>query len=335
MASFKTGLSLLWHACWTGIPVKMALALLFMMMGLMHLETKAGLALLLLFASPVTTLGLPFAQAALDLHLSEGAGLGLLFLLAIPIDIWALGVTGKTLLLEKLRVEPTDGLGLALWGRIAVFGLVFFPLLCIVLAGVPVLKDSVESAPEIIATVVTGGTVGIAKAVTHAILEIGPLKQLPVAERISAEFTLWGSVAGAVLLALLVIGCSVVGWMVQRVANSARPAGAGYQELVTRWDLMRVPADQPLMLVAFSVAGTLLVFLMWATIPVTTPHPHESYKKDEKKVGHAIKPAEALQKADRVLTQAEASVQVLEEQAKKTKKTKAPEKKPAAGKSKA
>jgi hypothetical protein len=216
-----------------------------------------------------------------------------------------------------------------------VFGLVFFPLLCIVLAGVPVLKDSVESAPEIIATVVTGGTVGIAKAVTHAILEIGPLKHLPVAERISAEFTLWGSVAGAVLLALLVIGCSVVGWMVQRVANSARPAGAGYQELVTRWDLMRVPADQPLMLVAFSVAGALLVFLMWATIPVTTPHPHESYKKEEKKVEHAIKPAEALQKADRVLTQAEASVQVLEEQAKKTKKTKAPEKKPAAGKSKA
>ena len=335
MVSFKTGLSLLWHACWTGIPIKLALALLFMMMGLMHLETKAGLALLLLFSSPVTTLGLPFAQAALDLHLSEGVGLGLLFLLAIPIDIWALGVTGKTLFLEKLRAEPVDGLGVALWGRSAGFGLIFFPLFCIVLAGVPVLKDSVESAPEIVATVVTGGTVGIAKAVTHAILEIGPLKQLPVAERISVEFTLWGSVAGAVLLGLLVIGCSVVGWMVQRVANSARPAGAGYQELVTRWDLMRVPADQPLMLVAFSAAGAVLVFLMWATIPVTTPHPHESYKKEEKKVEHVIKPAEALQKADRVLTQAEASVQALEEQAKKTKKTKAPEKKPAAGKSKA
>ncbi|MFM7841056.1 MAG: hypothetical protein ACKO9T_04190, partial [Nitrospira sp.] len=197
------------------------------------------------------------------------------------------------------------------------------------------LKGSVDSAPEIVATVVTGGAVGIAKAVTQAVLDFGPLKALPVAERISVEFTLWGSAAASVLLALLVIGCSVVGWMVQRVADGNRPTGAAYSELITRWDLMRVPADQPLMLIAFSAAGAMLVFLLWATIPVTTPHPHESYKKDEQKAPPPFKPADALQKADRILTQAEASVQALEEQAKNNKKTRAPEKKLAAGKSKA
>jgi hypothetical protein len=91
---------------------------------------------------------------------------------------------------------------------------------------------------------------------------------------------------------------------------------------------MRVPADQPLMLTVFTATGVVLVLLLWAFMPVTTPHPHESYK-EEKKAAPPIKPTDALQKAERVLTQAETSVQALEEKAKKNK-GKAPEKKAAA-----
>ena len=71
-------------------------------------------------------------------------------------------------------------------------------------------------------------------------------------------------------------------------------------------------------------------------MPVTTPHPHESYKQDEKKAAPALKPTEALQRADRVLTQAETSVQALEEKARKSKgKTPAPDKKAEAKQKKA
>jgi hypothetical protein len=99
---------------------------------------------------------------------------------------------------------------------------------------------------------------------------------------------------------------------------------------------MRVPADQPLMLTAVTAVGVCMVLLFWAAMPVTTPHPHESYKQNEKAAAPVLKPAEALEKAERELSQAEASLQALEEKAKKSKgKAPASDKKAAAKQKKA
>ncbi len=40
------------------------------------------------------------------------------------------------------------------------------------------------------------------------------------------------------------------------------------KRLVTRWDLMRVPADQGLMLTAMTLGGVVLSMLFWAALPV-------------------------------------------------------------------
>ena len=62
---------------------------------------------------------------AIGFSLGEGAGIALLFLLAIPIDIWALGVVGRTFFLERLRREPPDGIGLTLWWKCALVGAIY------------------------------------------------------------------------------------------------------------------------------------------------------------------------------------------------------------------
>jgi hypothetical protein len=49
-------------------------------------------------------------------------------------------------------------------------------------------------------------------------------------------------------------------------------------------------------------------------MPVTTPHPHESEKKDVVKAP-IFKPTDALQKTEKVIAKAEAAVQSLEEKA--------------------
>jgi hypothetical protein len=221
----------------------------------------------------------------------------LLLLLSVPIDIWAVGLSGRTVLLERLGVEPPPSLGLTLWWQGAALYATYGTLACFIER-----------------QVVAGS-----KAVAARIMDLGAMKVLPVAERISIELTLWGSVAAAMLLALTLGGLFLFGKLVQRQVNAASPVSADYQARVHRWDLMRVPADQPLMLTVFTAVGVTMVLLLWAVMPVTTPHPHESYKKDEKKAAPVLKPTEALQKAERVLTQAEASVQALEEKAKKGK----------------
>jgi len=87
----KLGFGILWPAFWTGLPIKLAFAVLFMAFGIVHFETRIALAFLVLLASPVTVFALPTITLGLDSHIGEGAGIALLFLLAIPIDIWALG----------------------------------------------------------------------------------------------------------------------------------------------------------------------------------------------------------------------------------------------------
>ena len=53
MSPTQIGFGVLWPACWTGLPIKLACAVLFLAMGLMQFEGRVGLAFLMLLASPV------------------------------------------------------------------------------------------------------------------------------------------------------------------------------------------------------------------------------------------------------------------------------------------
>ena len=60
----------------------------------------------------------------------------------------------------------------------------------------------------------------------------------------------------------------------------------------------------------------------WAVMPVTTPHPHELYKKEPAKVEH-FNPAEALLRTEKLIAQAESAVKALEAKSKQGAKGKA------------
>ncbi|WP_455377733.1 hypothetical protein [Petrachloros mirabilis] len=291
MSPTKVGLGVLWPAFWTGIPIKLAIAVLFLALGMMHFENRLALAFLTVLSSPVTVFALPTLSAALDSHIGEGAGIPLLFLLSIPIDIWALGVVGRTYFLEKFKKEPPDGLGLALWWRTSLIGAIYLPILWFVVG------------------IVTSTSIDIAKSLD----EIEMFKGIPVAERISIELTIWGSVSAAVLIVLLLIGVSIIGRVIRKMADSAQPASENYQGLITRWDLRRVPADQGLMLTAITGAGAVLSFLFWAALPVTTPHPHECCAKPEAKAQPPYKPLDAINKNEKMFAQLAAQVEALEQ----------------------
>lgn len=292
MSPTKLGLGILWPAFWTGLPIKLAFVLLFLALGMVHFETRIGLAFLMLLTSPVTVFALPTITLGLDSHLGEGVGIALLFLLSIPIDIWALGVVGRTFFLERLRREPPEGLGLTLWWKCALVGGIFLPILWIAVSA----------------------TTENAIAISHSLFEMEMLKGVPVAEKISIELTLWGGVASGVLIALLVVGLSLVGRMIRGTVESAQHASENYQGLITRWDLMRVPADQGLMLTALTGGAVILSLLFWSSLPVFTPHPHDCCKKPEVKAVPAFKPLETLNKDEKMLTQLTAQVELLEKQ---------------------
>jgi hypothetical protein len=251
----KLGLTIAWPAFWTGVPLKIVLVLLFLAAGT---------------------------------HPWEMPALGLLLLLSIPIDIWALNLTARTVFLERLHLEPPEGLGLKLWAQIA-------PLTAIYIW---------------IGSKLEGWTIEIAKAVAARVMDL--FKGLAVAERISIELVLWAAPSTIVLIILLLGWLFAVGWIVQRQAAVARPAQATYPVLVRRWDLLRIPADQPLTLTAFLLSGIVLVLLFWAFIPVKTPHPHEMYKQEPAKAAKPVMPIDVLQKTETVIAQAEASVKALE-----------------------
>ncbi|WP_173049142.1 hypothetical protein [Nitrospira sp. KM1] len=292
MSPTKIGLQVLWSTFWTGLPIKLAVAVLFLAMGIMHFEGRLGLAFLMLLASPVTVFALPVISAAFDSHLGEGAGIALLFLISIPVDIWAFGVVSRTFFLEKFRKNPPDGLGLTLWWKSAVAGAIFLPILWF-------LVGTVTSASI---------------SMSHSLLDMDMLKAIPVAERISIELTIWGMISTTVLLILLLIGVSIVGRIIRSKAATAGPAPENYQGIVTRWDLMRVPADQTLMLTAMTGAGVALSLLFWSVLPVTTPHPHECCKKEEVKARPAIRPLESLNKDEKLIAQLTAQLDALEKQ---------------------
>lgn len=288
----KLGLNVLWSTFWTGFPIKLAFALLFLALGLMHFEGRIGLALFMYLASPVTVFAMPILGMAFEPHLGEGVGIALLFLLCIPIDIWAMGVVSRTVFLEKLRLEPPSGLALSLWMKSALVGAVYMPILWFVVS------------------FVTDTSVSL----SHALFETELLKGVPVAEKIGIELTLWGSVSLGVLIVMLLIGVSLVGRVIQSAAKAAQPTRETYQGIITRWDLMRVPADQGLMLTAVTLVGVVLSLLFWSALPVSTPHPHECCKKPEVKAEPLYKPVDALNKTEKAIAVLAAQVESVEKQ---------------------
>ena len=300
MSPFKLGLGVLWPTFWTSLPIKLALALVLLAMGTMHLETKLGVAFLLLLISPISVFAYFVLSLGMDFHVGEGAGFACLLLLSIPIDIWALGLAARTVFLERLRVEPPDGLGASLWVRCAVAGAIYLPLLWFIV----------------------GQVTDIGRGIAASIFESEVGKHIPIAERISLELTLWGSLSTVVLIMLVWGGFSLIGRFVRRLANTSRPASEHYQALVSRWDLMRVPSDQPLMLGGFTAAGVALGILFWVFLPVSTPHPHECCTPAETKAEGQLDPQKVLGKAEKVFKDSEvriASIEQAEEEKEKGK----------------
>lgn len=298
MSPTQIGFGILWPACWTGIPIKAVFAVIIMTMGLVQFEGRFGLAFLMLLASPATIFSVPIIMAMYGTHFGEGLGLALIFGLSIPVDIWALGVVGQTFFLERLRKEPPhDGLGFAIWWRTAVIGTFFLPLVWWIVSHVT----------------------GTAISASHSIAEMEKMRQLfhtglPVAERIGLELTIWGTISFTVLMVLVTIGVSILGQFIRRMAESARPAAENYQGLITRWDLMRVPTDQGLMMASMAGIGVVLSLVFWAMLPVTTPHPHECCKKPEVAMAPVFNPAESLSKTTGRLAQLVAQVEAIEQQ---------------------
>ncbi|MDH4152298.1 MAG: hypothetical protein OEV01_00785 [Nitrospira sp.] len=299
----KIGFGILWSACWTGIPIKAVFAVMAMTMGLVHFEGRFGLAFLMLLASPVTVFSAPAIMAIYDTHFGEGIGLPLIFGASIPIDIWALGLVGRTFFLERLKKEPPhDGLGFSIWWRTALIGTLIMPLLWGIVSRV---TDTAISASHSIADM----------EVLRHIYDTG----LPVAERIGLELTVWGSISSAVLFILSVVGVSVLGQAIRRIAEDCRPAPENYQGLVTRWDLMRVPNDQGLLLASLAGAGVVFSLVFWTILPVTTPHPHECCTKPEVHAEPIYKPGDALNKNTQRLAAMAAQIEAMEKQKPETK----------------
>ena len=298
MSPTQIGFGILWPACWTGIPIKAVFAVMVMTMGLVHFEGRFGLAFLMLFASPATIFAAPIIMTMYETHFGEGIGLPLIFAASIPVDIWALGLVGRTFFLERLRKEPPyDGLGFAIWWRTALIGTFFIPLLWWIVSHVT----------------------DIAIAASRSMVEMESLRHLfdtglPVAERIGLELTIWGTISFVVLMVLAIVGVSILGQVVRRMAEQARPAPQNYQGLVTRWDLMRVPVDPAVLLGSLAVAGVILSVVFWSILPVTTPHPHECCKKPEVAMEPVFKPAESLNKTTGRLAQLVAQVEAMEQQ---------------------
>src|SRR5437660_10953243 len=82
LSSIKLAWAVAWSAFWTGFPFKLIVALLLL----------AG-----------------------QVHPWEGAGLVTLLVVSIPIDIWTVGLTARTVFLERLSMEIRGPVGVSLW----------------------------------------------------------------------------------------------------------------------------------------------------------------------------------------------------------------------------
>ncbi|MDT7043560.1 hypothetical protein [Candidatus Nitronereus thalassa] len=240
-------------------------------------------------------------------HPWEGIGLQALLVLSIPIDIWALGLCSRTVFLERLSVDPPKGSALRLWAQWAVFSIIYLPLL----------------------SMIVGGVKALAKSATEATLHYfeETFMVIPVAEKITIELVMWGIPATIVLIILLYGWLFGLGALAQRHVRASTPVSGSFQDIVYKWDLLRIPNDQPLTLVAFTGVGLVLVFLFWGLIPVSTPHPHEEYQfinvKNEEVM---VEPKAVLKNAEQVLLRAEATIKELEKDNPESQKSEADKK---------
>jgi len=277
MSNVKLGLLVFWPTFWTGFPIKMVIV---------------------------------FLLLTAHIHPWEGTGLAALLLLSIPIDIWALGLCARTVLLERLSVEPSKGMGLRLWAQWAVFSVVYLPMLDFVMGGTKALAISAT------------------EATVHFVEE--SFMVIPVAEKITLELLMWATPTTIVLIALLAGWMFGLGALTQRVVRASTPVSGSFQDIVYKWDSLRIPKDQPLLLTAFTGVGVVLVVLFWGLLPVSTPHPHEDYEFiDVKKVERKIVPKDVIKSVEKVLARAEATIKELEKENPGGDKTK-DEKTPAA-----
>ncbi len=229
-------------------------------------------------------------------HPWEGSGLFMLLLVSIPVDIWALGLCARTVFIDRLQVDPQPGLGLKLWIRWAAFSAIALPGISVVMSAV---KD---------------GTKAVVSSMIESLKEsIYPT--LPVAEQITLELVLWGSVATVVLLVLLYAWLYGLGWLAQPFVKSASPVGENVEERTHFWDKLRIPSDQPLLLTAFTGVGVVLVFIFWGLIPASTPHPHAEYEFiNPPKKTVIIDPNKVLAETEQVVLKAELTVEKLEKE---------------------
>ena len=256
----------------------------------------------LLVAWPAFWTGFPLKlvmavlMLAAGVHPWEGAGLQALLVLSIPIDVWAIGLCSRTVFLERLSVDPPKGTGLRLWGLWAAFSAVYLPLVFVIVGGAKALAQS-------------------AVTVTMHVVEANVMV-VPIAEKISLELVMWGTPVTIILVMLLYGWLFGLGLLAQRFVRVSAPVDGTFQDVVSKWDLLRIPRDQPLLLTAFTGSGVVLIFVFWGLIPVSTPHPHEEYEfVDVKKVEETIVPGEVIKSTERVLARAEATLKELEKDA--------------------
>ncbi len=261
--------------------------------------SNAKLGLLVLWPTFWTGFPLKMVAALLMLaagvHPWEGVGLEVLLVLSIPIDVWALGLCSRTVFLERLSVDPPKGTGLRLWGLWAVFSVVYLPLLFMIL----------------------GGVKSLAQSAVHATLHFveSNVIVIPIAEKISLELVMWGLPATVVLIILVYGWLFGLGALAQRFVRASTPVEGAFQDIVSKWDLLRIPRDQPLLLTAFTGTGVVLIMVFWGLIPVSTPHPHEEYEFVEvQKVEKKIVPKKVIKSAEQILARAEATLKELEKE---------------------
>ena len=236
---------------------------------------------------------LALLMLAAGVHPWEGAGLQALLVLSIPIDAWALGLCSRTVFLERLSVDSPKGTGLRLWGLWAIFSVVYLPLLVVVVSGVKALAQS-----------------GV-QATMHFVE--GNVMVIPIAEKISLELVMWSTPVTILLIILLYGWLFGLGALAQRFVRASTPVDGTFQDIVSKWDLLRIPRDQPLLLTAFTGSGVVLIVLFWGLLPVSTPHPHEEYELvDVKKVEEKVVPKQVIQGAEQILARAEATLKELE-----------------------
>jgi len=263
MSNTKLGLLVFWPTFWTGFPIKLVVALLLL---------------------------------AAHMHPWEGTGLYLLLLFSIPVDIWALGLCARTVLIDRLKVDPQPGFGLNLWARWAIFSAVALPVIAVVVSTVT------ETAQTVVASLIES-------------LKESIYPTFPVAEQITVELVMWGSVASVALIVCILGWLYGLGWLAQPIVKNAKPFNGTDEDQVNFWDGLRIPADQPLLLTAFTGVGVVLVFIFWGLMPATTPHPHAEYEYTfEKKEVKIVEPKKVLKEAEQVLAKAELVVKKLEDE---------------------